>query len=79
MNFPGINKMGEIIIAPKFLPRDLRPFYILYYNVETHQIRKVQLQGVGDDEGFRRRYGIGNNGDCHVHISPEYEGDLTFL
>ncbi|CAA7014211.1 unnamed protein product [Microthlaspi erraticum] len=75
----GTNKIGEIIIAPKFLPRELRPFYILYYNVESHQIRKVQLQGVGDDEGFRRCYGIGNHGDCHVYISPESGGNFTFL
>ncbi|KAG7593470.1 F-box associated interaction domain [Arabidopsis thaliana x Arabidopsis arenosa] len=61
ISFHGTNKVGDIIITPKCLPRGLGPFHILYYDVEKKEIRKVQLKGVGDDEDFRRRYGIANN------------------
>ncbi|VVA93129.1 unnamed protein product [Arabis nemorensis] len=70
MYFPGINKIGEIIIAPMFLPWDLGSFYILYYNVESGKVRKVRLEGIGDDEDF---------GDCQVYIWPDYGGNITFL
>lgn len=55
ISFQGTNKIGEIIIAPKFLPWDLQPFYIHFFNVENNNIRKVQVKGIVDDEGFRHR------------------------
>ncbi|KAG7593587.1 F-box associated domain type 3, partial [Arabidopsis thaliana x Arabidopsis arenosa] len=58
MYFPGTNKAGEIIMAPKRLSSDFRPFYIFYYNVETKNIRRVRLLGIGDSEEFRRSYGF---------------------
>ncbi|CAE5958929.1 unnamed protein product [Arabidopsis arenosa] len=61
ISFHGTNKMGDIIITPKCLPRGLGPFYIFYYDVEKKEIRRVQLKGFGDDEDLRRRYGIANN------------------
>ncbi|EFH67156.1 hypothetical protein ARALYDRAFT_473309 [Arabidopsis lyrata subsp. lyrata] len=81
MSFPGINKFGEIILAPTFLSRyHLRPFYIFYYHVETKNIRRVRLEGIADDENFRRCYGIGKNvGPCNVFISPEHVETLRFL
>lgn len=79
ISFQGTNRIGEIVIAPKFLPRDLRPFYILYYNVESNSLREVKLEGVADDEDFRRRYQIGRNGNCDLYISPEHVTNFTFL
>ncbi|KAG7656091.1 hypothetical protein ISN44_As01g031030 [Arabidopsis suecica] len=52
------NKAGEIIIAPKRLSLNFRPFYIFYYNVETKNMRRVKLLGFGDSEEFRRSYGF---------------------
>ncbi|CAL9216843.1 unnamed protein product [Arabidopsis halleri] len=81
MSFPGINKFGEIILAPTFLSRyHLRPFYIFYYHIETKNIRRVRLEGIADDENFRRCYGIGKNvGPCKVFISPEHVETIRFL
>ncbi|CAA7014214.1 unnamed protein product [Microthlaspi erraticum] len=79
ISFQGTNKIGEIIIAPKFLPRDLGPVYMLYYNVGSNSLRKVKLEGVADDGDFRRRYGIGRNGNCDLCISPEHVTNFTFL
>ncbi|CAL9216997.1 unnamed protein product [Arabidopsis halleri] len=56
--FHSTNKAGEIIMAPKRLSSDFRPFYIFYYNVETKNIRRVRLLGIGDSEEFRRSYGF---------------------
>ncbi|KAH0878925.1 hypothetical protein HID58_066319, partial [Brassica napus] len=56
-----------------FLPWDLQPFYILFFNVENNNIRKVQVKGIADDEGFTHRYGIVINGDCEVYISQNID------
>ncbi|EFH70098.1 predicted protein [Arabidopsis lyrata subsp. lyrata] len=56
--FHSTNKAGEIIMAPKRLSSDFRPFYIFYYIVETKNIRRVRLLGIGDSEEFRRSYGF---------------------
>lgn len=73
MSFQSTNKMGEIIVSPKFLPHN-RNFYIFYCDVENGNIRRVQIKGVAHDEDFRSRYGIGENGKCHVYISPDIYG-----
>ncbi|KAG7656001.1 F-box domain [Arabidopsis suecica] len=79
MSFPGINKFGEIILAPTCLSGyHLRSFYIFYYHVETKKIRRVRLEGIADDENFRRCYGIGS-GQCNVFISPEHVETIRFL
>ncbi|VVA92332.1 unnamed protein product [Arabis nemorensis] len=70
MTSPGTNKAGEIIFAPKTLPHDAQPFFILYYNLERKDIRRVQIHGIADDQGFRRRYRL--SGSCCVSISPHH-------
>ncbi|CAH8254021.1 unnamed protein product [Arabidopsis lyrata] len=72
MSFPGTNKAGEIIMAPKLLSLDVRPFYIFYYNVETTNVRRIRLLGIGDDEEFRRSSGFVDKGECHVRIAPQH-------
>ncbi|VVA96678.1 unnamed protein product [Arabis nemorensis] len=72
MSFPGTNKAGEIIMAPTILSRDVRPFYIFYYNVETRNTRIVRLQGIGDNQEFRRSCGFIDKNECHVRISPQH-------
>ncbi|XP_010431728.1 PREDICTED: F-box protein At1g30790-like [Camelina sativa] len=78
-SFTGSSKTGEIILAPQLLSRKLEPFYILYYNVTSQGIRRVRLEGIADNEEFRRRYGIGKNGDCRVYMASEYFEDIAFL
>ncbi|XP_010480774.1 PREDICTED: F-box protein At1g30790-like [Camelina sativa] len=79
LSFPGTNKVGEIILAPKILSRyHLQPFYIFYYHVETSNIRRVRLEGIADDESFRHCYGIGKD-VCNVYISPEHVENIRFL
>ncbi|XP_010419488.1 PREDICTED: F-box protein At1g30790-like [Camelina sativa] len=75
----GSNKTGEIILAPQLLSSKLEPFYILYYNVTSQGIRRVRLEGIADNEEFRRRYGIGKNGDCRVYMASEHFEDIAFL
>ncbi|EOA34181.1 hypothetical protein CARUB_v10021684mg [Capsella rubella] len=78
-SFIGCNKPGEIILAPQLLSHNLEPFYILYYDVTRHDIRMVRLEGIADNEEFRRRYGIGENGDCHVFMASQHFDDINFL
>ncbi|CAD5314320.1 unnamed protein product [Arabidopsis thaliana] len=78
--FFGTNKAGEIIIAPMFLSRDVRSFYIFYYNVETKTMRRVRLRGIGSDIEFRRSYGSENKlCNCHVRIAHQHVESIAFL
>uniref|UniRef100_A0A0D3D5V5 F-box associated beta-propeller type 3 domain-containing protein n=2 Tax=Brassica oleracea var. oleracea TaxID=109376 RepID=A0A0D3D5V5_BRAOL len=77
MTSPGTNKAGEIIFAPKELSRDAQPFYILYYNIERKDLRRVWIHGIAEDEGFRRRYGLVS--DCNVSVSPQHVESIAFL
>ncbi|EOA39134.1 hypothetical protein CARUB_v10012056mg [Capsella rubella] len=79
MSFPGTNKAGEIIMAPSLLSCIVRPFYIFYYNVETRNIRRVRLLGIGDDKEFRRCYGLGKNTDCFVNIAHQHVESISFF
>ncbi|CAH8338529.1 unnamed protein product [Eruca vesicaria subsp. sativa] len=81
MSFPGTNKAGELIIAPRYLQRQLGPFYIFYCNVETNNIRRVRLHGIADDEEFRHSYGFGKTipGFDDVYITPEHVENLRVL
>ncbi|CAL9217133.1 unnamed protein product [Arabidopsis halleri] len=80
IRFPGTNKAGEIIIAPKNLSRKVQPFYIFYYNVETQNLRRVRLLGIGDSEEFRRSYGFGKIADDSlVMIAHQHVESLGFL
>lgn len=78
ISFQGTNQAGEVVISPEFLPLD-QIFYILYCDIETGNIRRVEIKGVADDEDFRSRYEIGENGKCHIHISPDYGGNISFI
>ncbi|CAA7050675.1 unnamed protein product [Microthlaspi erraticum] len=62
MSFPGTNKSGgdEIILAPRYLSRQLGPYYIFFYHLGTNNIRIVRVHGIADDEEFRRSYGFEN-------------------
>ncbi|XP_010463049.1 PREDICTED: putative F-box protein At1g32660 [Camelina sativa] len=80
ISFPGTNKAGEIIIAPTKLSRNVRPFYIFYYNVETQNIRRVRLLGIGDSEEFRRSYGFHDRPeDYFVLIAHQHVESLGFF
>ncbi|CAL9217142.1 unnamed protein product [Arabidopsis halleri] len=80
IRFPGTNKAGEIIIAPKNLSRKVQPFYIFYYNVETQNLRRVRLLGIGDSEEFRRSYGFGKIADDSlVMIAHQHVESVGFL
>lgn len=81
MSFPGTNKAGELILAPRYLQHQLGPYYIFYYNVETNNIRRVRLQGIADDEEFRHSYGFGKKicGYDDVYITPEHVENLRVL
>lgn len=78
-SYIGINKTGEIILAPSFLPPNLEPFYIFYYDLTSQDIRRVRLEGIADDEEFMRHHGIENNSVRYGSISSEYFEDITFL
>ncbi|KAL1188056.1 F-box protein [Cardamine amara subsp. amara] len=78
-SYIGINKTGEIILAPNVLPRNLEPFYIFYCDVTSQDIRRVRLEGIADDEEFMRHYGIGDKSVRYGYISSEYFEDITFL
>lgn len=69
---------AKLLLLQSFLPWDLQPFYILFFNVENNNIRKVQVKGIADDEGFTHRYGIVINGDCEVYISQNIVQILRF-
>ncbi|ESQ37118.1 hypothetical protein EUTSA_v10002533mg [Eutrema salsugineum] len=77
MTSPGTNKAGEIIFAPKELSCKVQPFYIFYYNVERKSIRRVRIHGIGDDQGFRHRYGFGKA--CCVSMSPQHVESIASL
>ncbi|XP_010481100.1 PREDICTED: putative F-box protein At1g32660 [Camelina sativa] len=78
--FPGTNKAGEIIVAPTKLSRHVRPFYIFYYNVETQNIRRVRLLGIGDSDEFRRSYGFNPKPeDYFVRIAHQHVESLGFF
>ncbi|XP_023644416.1 putative F-box protein At1g32660 [Capsella rubella] len=81
ISFPGTNKAGEIIMAPKKLSRNVRPFYIFYYNVETQNVRRVRLLGIGDSEEFRRSYGFNGRytDDCFALIAHQHVESLGFV
>lgn len=81
MSFPGTNKAGdEIILAPRYLSHQLGPFYIFYYHLGTNNIRRVRVQGIADDEEFRRSYGFENTvSEFPVYISPEHVENLKIL
>lgn len=81
MSFPGTNKAGELILAPRYLDHQVGPYYIFYYNVETNNIRRVRLQGIADDEEFRHSYGFGKTiRESHaVYITPEHVENLRVL
>uniref|UniRef100_A0A1J3HPG3 F-box protein n=1 Tax=Noccaea caerulescens TaxID=107243 RepID=A0A1J3HPG3_NOCCA len=72
MTSPGTNKAGEIIFAPKALSHDVQPFCIFYYNLESKSITSVRIHGIGDDQGFRDRYGITVADTCFVSISSQH-------
>ncbi|XP_019099460.1 PREDICTED: putative F-box protein At1g32660 [Camelina sativa] len=80
ISFPGTNKAGEIIVAPTKLSRHVRPFYIFYYNVQTQNIRRVRLLGIGDSDEFRRSYGFNPKlEDYFVRIAHQHVESLGFL
>ncbi|CAH2048196.1 unnamed protein product [Thlaspi arvense] len=78
-SFIGINETREIILAPKLMPRNLEAFYIFYFDLTSQGIRRVRVEGLADDEEFKRHYGIGNNGSCPVSISSEHFENITFF
>ncbi|KAG7598796.1 F-box associated domain type 3 [Arabidopsis suecica] len=77
MTSPGTNKAGEIIFAPDSLPKDVQPFYIVVDNVERQDIRRVRLQGIADNQEFRRRYGLIDR--CCVSISPQHVESIASI
>lgn len=77
MTSPGTNEAGEIIFAPKSLSPIVQPFYVYYYNVQRKDMRSVRLQGIADDEGFRRRFGLVD--ECFVSISPKHVESIASL
>ncbi|CAA7052085.1 unnamed protein product [Microthlaspi erraticum] len=78
MTCPGTNKAGEIVFAPKRLPLDSQPlFYLFYYNLQTKDMRRVRIQGVADDQGFRLRYGL--SGQCNVSVSLQHAESIASL
>ncbi|EFH70038.1 hypothetical protein ARALYDRAFT_890952 [Arabidopsis lyrata subsp. lyrata] len=79
MSFPGTNRAGEIIMAPSLLSVNLQPFYIFYYNVETKNIRRVRLLGIGDSEEFRRSYGFGEHAKAFVNIAHQHVESIAFF
>uniref|UniRef100_A0A1J3JAA1 Putative F-box protein n=1 Tax=Noccaea caerulescens TaxID=107243 RepID=A0A1J3JAA1_NOCCA len=79
MSFPGTNTAGELIMAPTMLSHDVQPFYIFYYNVETKNITRVRLLGIGDNQEFRRSYGFIDESECHVRISPQHIESIAFF
>ncbi|EOA39453.1 hypothetical protein CARUB_v10012646mg, partial [Capsella rubella] len=66
MCIPGTNKADEIIMAPKSLSHKVQPFYIFYYNVETRNIRRVRLLGIGDNEEFRTCYELNYRSNVNI-------------
>ncbi|KAL0878338.1 hypothetical protein Bca101_028044 [Brassica carinata] len=79
LSFPGTNKAGEIIMAPTLLSPKIGPFYIFYYNVKTHTVRRVRLLGIGDNKEFRRSYGFLKQRDCFVRIAPQHVHSIASL
>ncbi|CAE5959163.1 unnamed protein product [Arabidopsis arenosa] len=73
------NRAGEIIMAPSLLSVNLQPFYIFYYNVETKNIRRVRLLGMGDSEEFRRSYGFGEHAKAFVNIAHQHVESIAFF
>ncbi|KAG7599131.1 F-box associated interaction domain [Arabidopsis suecica] len=75
----GTNRAGEIIMAPSLLSVNLQPFYIFYYNVETKNIRRVRLLGIGDSEEFRRSYGFEEHAKAFVNIAHQHVESIAFF
>uniref|UniRef100_A0A1J3GN26 F-box protein n=1 Tax=Noccaea caerulescens TaxID=107243 RepID=A0A1J3GN26_NOCCA len=75
---PGTNKAGEIVFATKRLSLSPpQPSYFYYYNLQTKDMRRVRIQWVADDQGFRRRFKF--SGDCNVSVSLQHVDSIASL